>query len=113
MYHTYNHTCTHTHSTGRHAGTHAQTRTDACMHACTHTHTYRVRCYTIGTNHTHPQLFLNNEPIDSQYLETSSSSEVTLFVSNGINYEGLVGYYTCRTQNNSFTTSSILHYGEF
>ena len=82
-------------------------------HAPTHTHTLRVRCYANGTNHTNPQLFINNEPIDAQYLETSLPSEVTLFVRDGIFYEGLLGYYTCRTEDNSLTTSSILHYREF
>ena len=99
------HTHTHRHTHKVHPGTHTPTHT--------HTHTCRVRCYANGNNYTYPQLFLNNEPIDAQYIETSSLSEVTLFVSYGIKYEGLVGYYTCRTQNNSFTTSSILHSGEF
>ena len=107
------HTCLHVHThTHMHACTPAHPYTHIHTHTHTHTHTHRVSCYADGVNHTNPQLFLNNEPVDAQYLETSSPSEVTLFVNNGILDEGLLGYYTCRTQNNTFTTSSILHYGE-
>ena len=76
-------------------------------------HTYycdRVTCHADGTNYVDPELFLNNQRIDEQYLTRNWPTDITLSVESGIVDENLIGYFSCKTRGDTFNSSHIIHH---
>ena len=69
-----------------------------------------MNCFADGIEHSDPELYLNGEPIDDQYLSRNWPTQITLSASNGIALEGLVGYFSCKTRSDSFNASHIITY---
>ncbi len=78
----------------------------------THSPPYSVTCTSRNTNeHVNPMLEINNGAVSipSSYIQNDWPSSTTLNAPRGLAESGLEGYYTCRTEGDTFLSPHILH----
>ncbi len=83
------------------------------MHAyTTPSSPYSVTCTSRDTNeHVNPMLEIDNGAVSipDSYIRNDWPSTTTLNAPRGLAESGLEGYYTCRTEGNTFLSPHILH----
>ena len=75
---------------------------------------YSVTCASRNTSqHLNPMLNIYNHygavPISDSYIKNDWSNSTTLNAPRGLAESGLQGYYTCRTEGNTFLSPHMLH----
>ncbi len=79
-----------------------------CMHS--------VTCTSRDTNeHVNPMLEIDNGavPIPPNYIQNDWPSFTTLNAPRGLAESGLQGYYTCKTEGNTFLSPHLLHSSKY
>ena len=73
---------------------------------------HSVTCTSKDTNeHVNPMLEIDNGAVSipSNYIQNDWPSSTTLNAPRGLAESGLEGYYTCRTEGDTFLSHQILH----
>ncbi len=78
---------------------------------------YSVTCTTVDTNkHVNPMLEISDNgavSIPPNYIQNDWPNSTTLNAPRGLAESGLQGYYTCRTEGDTFLSPHILHSSKY
>ena len=83
---------------------------------CTYALLYSVTCASGDTSqHVNPMLDIDNGAVSipDSYIQNDWPSSIIMNAPRGLLEPGLQGYYTCRTEGDTFLSPHILHPSEY